>query len=290
MTQTMQQTSNQTDLNAPAGAQLRSLLRSEHPLVLPGVFDAISARLAASAGFPALYMSGFGVGACRAALPDDGLLTMTETTDQASAIIDATNLPVLADADTGYGHLGSVARAVRRYEQVGVAGIHIEDLAYPKRGAQVVSRAEMVDRVEAALAARRASSFMIVGRTDSLDELGIEDAVDRARLLAQAGADAVFVHSLTQKGQFKRVRDAVDVPLVASVVEGLTEPTSAAEMEELGYEIVLFPISVLRGTIPRTLELYRELALHGALGVKASSLLALDELDALLRKAHNQGG
>lgn len=266
-----------------AGRQLRDLIIGGQTLVLAGVFDALSARLALAAGFRALYMSGAGVSASRAALPDNGLLTMTEMSDEAEAIVSATNLPVLADADTGYGDSGSVRRTVRRYERAGVGGMHIEDLTFPKHGVDVVSRIEMVERVEAALAARTDPSLMIVGRTDSLDTLGLDEAMERARMLESIGVDAVFVHGLSQRNQFDRVRKAISVPLVANLVEDVTEVASAAEVKEAGYEIAIFSISALRAAMKAAMSVYGELVQNGRLSSPSSELLPLNEVDVVLR-------
>jgi 2-methylisocitrate lyase-like PEP mutase family enzyme len=267
-----------------AGGRLRELARTEAPLVLPGVYDALSARLATAAGFRALYMSGYAVSASRAALPDDGLLTMSEMIEQAAAIVAASSLPVLADADAGYGDLASVARTVRRYEQVGVAGVHVEDVVQPKRGARVVSRRDMLRRIDAALSARADPAFVVVGRTDSYDTLGLDEAIVRARLLARAGVDVVFVHSLTRRSDFLRLREAVDAPLLMNVIDGITDVTSAEGARELGYALVIFSISALRLRIRSELGLYQTLAGSGQVGRLVSSLGSLDESERLLRR------
>jgi 2-methylisocitrate lyase-like PEP mutase family enzyme len=271
--------------NRPPGERLRSLLGVGSPLLLPGVFDALSARLAAAAGFEALYMSGFGVSASRSALPDAGLLTMTEMVDEATAIVDATSVPLPADADTGYGGLASVARTVRRFEQAGVAAIHLEDTLWPREGGQVLSREGMVERVEAALAARLNASFLIVGRTDAYDTLGLDEAISRALLLEAAGVDAVFVHSLTRKIEFARLRDVTELPLLANVVEGLTEIDELSAFAELGYELVIFSITALRRAVRATLGLYRELAEFGHVHDQHDDLASVEETLSLLEAA-----
>jgi 2-methylisocitrate lyase-like PEP mutase family enzyme len=265
------------------GDRFRALLGRGRPLVLPGVFDALSARLAFASGFEALYMSGFGVSASRAALPDTGMLTMSEMVDEATAIVDATGLPLLADADTGYGHAASVARTIRRYEQAGVAGVHIEDTLWPREERRVVSRPELIERAEAALGARRHASFLIVGRTDAYDTLGLDEAIDRVRLLESIGVDAIFVHSLTQRDEFSQLRAATALPLVANVVDGLTEVDEISEFAELGYELVIFSISALRSVVRTTLGVYRELADAGHLPGQRGHLASLEETLSLLQ-------
>jgi 2-methylisocitrate lyase-like PEP mutase family enzyme len=265
-----------------AGARFRELLAEHSPLVLPGVFDALSARTAAASGFEAVYMSGFGTSASRMALPDNGLLTMSEMVDQAASIVEATALPVLADADAGYGGPASMERTVRRYEQAGVAAIHLEDTVSPKRGLYVVSRTEMVERIEASLGARTDPSFFVVGRTDAYDTLGFDEAIERARLLASAGVDAVFVHSLTQYSEFDRLRKAVDVPLLMNIVEGVTQPESSEEAARLGYELVVFSISCLRRVVSVEIETYSRLREEGRLTSLRETFAPLDEVAALL--------
>lgn len=267
---------------AAPGERLRALLRSGRPTVLPGVFDALSARLASEAGHDALYMSGFAVSASRAALPDTGLLTMTEMVNQATSIVAATGLPILADGDTGYGNAESVARTIRSYEQAGTAGVHIEDMLWPRQATTVISRADMVARIEAAQRARRDESFLIVGRTDAYDTLGIDEALQRVKLLDDVGVDAISVHSLTRREQFLRLRDATELPLVANIVEGLTELESASEFADIGYDIVLFSITALRCVIQETLALYQELARFGSLRTNEHRLTSLNETMSLL--------
>lgn len=195
-------------------------------------------------------------------------------------------MPLLADADTGYGGLASVARTIRRFEQAGVAGIHVEDTLWPREGRQVLSREGMVERVEAALAARRNASFLIVGRTDAYDTLGFNEAISGARLLEAAGVDAVFVHSLTRTTEFARLRDMTELPLLANVVEGLTEVDELSAFAELGYELVIFSITALRRAMLATLGLYRELAEFGHVRGRHDDLASLEETLPLLEAAH----
>jgi 2-methylisocitrate lyase-like PEP mutase family enzyme len=269
----------------PAGARLRELVHTTAPLVLPGVYDALSARLATRAGFQALYMSGFAVSASRAALPDDGLLTMSEMTDQAAAIASATPLPVLADADAGYGSLASAARAIQRYEQAGVAGVHLEDVVQPKQGTRIVSKREMLRRIDTAMEARADPSFVVVGRTDAYDTLGLDEAIVRARLLARAGVDAVFVHSLTGRSEFLRLREAVDCLLLMNIVEGVTEVASVEDARELGYGLVIFPISAIRLRMRSEFEMYGALARAGGIGRRVSRLASLEEAAGFFGKS-----
>jgi 2,3-dimethylmalate lyase len=258
-------------------------------LVIPGAYDALSARLAATAGFRSVYMSGFGVSASRAALPDGGLLTMSEMVDQATAIVEATSVPVLADADTGYGSPASVARTIRRYEQAGVAGVHLEDSLWPRETQRVASRETMIARIEAAVGARRDNSFLIVGRTDAYDTLGLDEAIGRVRLLEGLGVDAIFVHSLTTRDEFLRVRDATSIPLVANVVDGLTEVVDKAEFAELGYDAIIYSISALRAAMRAVLNVYRELAATGYLHRQRECLLSIEETVSLLGVTASNG-
>lgn len=265
-----------------AGSRFRALLEQRRPLLIPGVYDALSARLAVAAGFRSVYMSGFGVSASRAAFPDAGLLTMSEMVDEATSIVEATDVPVLADADTGYGNVANVARTIRRYEQAGVAGVHLEDSLWPRNGQRVASRGTMIARIEAAVGARRDDSFVIVGRTDAYDTLGFAEAIKRVRLLERLGVDAIFVHSLKTRDEFARLREATATPLVANVVDGLTEVSGAAEFAELGYEAIIFSVSALRAAMRAALSVYRELAEAGTLHRQHEMLLSVDETVSLV--------
>ena len=242
-------------LSRPAAARprLRELLARPEPLVAPGAYDALSARLVEQAGFDVVYMTGFGTTASLAGRPDVGLLTGTEMVDNARRIAAAVDVPVIADADTGYGNAINVVRTVQAYEQAGVAGIHIEDQVMPKKcghmsGKAVIPADEMVGKIRAAVAARRDSDFLLIARTDAAAVEGLSAAIDRARAYADAGADVLFVEAPTSEDDIARVADELRgvAPLVFNWAEGgRTPPIPLARIAELGFALVLFPIGTL---------------------------------------------
>jgi carboxyvinyl-carboxyphosphonate phosphorylmutase len=233
-------------------ARLRELLAGDGPIVAPGAYDALSARLIEAAGFPAVYMTGFGVTGSLLGRPDVGLTTMTEMVQAAARIRAAVDIPVIADADTGYGNALNVIRTVREYEAAGVAGIHLEDQVAPKRcghldGKQVVPAEAMVDRVRAAVAARRDPDFLLIARTDARAVEGLDAAIDRARRYRDAGADMLFVEALRDDAEIERVATTfAGTPLLFNWAEGgRTPPTSHERLRELGFQLVICPISAL---------------------------------------------
>jgi carboxyvinyl-carboxyphosphonate phosphorylmutase len=237
----------------PGGpARLRALLDSGQTIVAPGAFSPLAARLVEEAGFPAAYMTGFGTSAAMIGRPDVGLLTMTEMADNARRIADCVDIPVIADADTGYGNPLNVIRTVGYFEAAGVAGIHIEDQVAPKKcghmeGKHVIGAEEMVAKIRAAVEARAQPEFLIIARTDARAVEGLERALDRARMYLAAGADALFIEAVVSEEEAREaVRAFPGVPLLFNWAEGgKTPPLSLARLTELGYRIVIFPISTL---------------------------------------------
>jgi 2,3-dimethylmalate lyase len=235
----------------------RNLLSQGGLLVLPGVYNALLARVMEELGFPCLYMSGFSVATSMLGRPDLGLLSLTEMVQQAKNIAGAIDVPLLADADTGYGGIFSVRRTVEEYEAAGLAGLHIEDqdLMVKRCGwlddIQLVATDVMLRRLKAALKARRSEDFFIIARTDARRQLGFNAALERAKIYANEGADAVFVEYLTDLDEIRRVVDAVEIPVVVVVIDG-DEMLTAKALESAGVRIALFPISVLNATIAVT--------------------------------------
>jgi 2,3-dimethylmalate lyase len=232
--------------------RLRELLALPQPLLAPGVYDALGARLVEEAGFEAVYMTGFGTAASKLGRPDVGLLTMSEMVDNARAIARACQLPVIADADTGYGNAINVVRTIQEFEQAGVAAIHIEDQVLPKRcghleGKQLVPLDEMLSKVRAAVAARSAPELVLIARTDAAAVEGIGSAIDRARRYRDAGADVLFVEAAVSEADIERVAsELAGIPLLFNWAEGgKTPPISYGRLRELGFAIVIFPISTL---------------------------------------------
>ncbi|HEX2848989.1 MAG TPA: isocitrate lyase/PEP mutase family protein [Acidimicrobiales bacterium] len=236
--------------------RLRDLLSDRTPVLAPGVYDALGARLVEEAGFDAVYMTGFGTAAGLLGRPDVGLLTMTEMVDNAHRIARATSLPLIADADTGYGNAINVVRTVQEYEQAGVAALHLEDQVMPKRcghmeGKQVVPADEMVTKVRAAVAARSSDDLVIIARTDAGAVEGFDAAIERARRYRDAGADVLFVEAATTEAEVERIATELDdVPLLFNWAEGgKTPPLPLDRIRELGFAIVIFPVGLLLATV-----------------------------------------
>jgi 2-methylisocitrate lyase-like PEP mutase family enzyme len=221
-------------------------------VLAPGCYDALGARLIEEAGFPALYMTGFGSAASHLGRPDIGLMALPEMVDNARRIASAVDIPLIADADTGYGNSINVIRTVREYEAAGVSAIHLEDQVMPKKcghmeGKHVVPAAEMAAKVGAAVAARRSPEFLIIARTDARAVEGLDSALERARLYRDAGADALFVEAPQSEAEIEAVARAFpDVPLLFNYAEGgKTPPVTHAFLRELGFKIVIFPLTIL---------------------------------------------
>ena len=265
-------------------ARLRSLLAAPGPVIAPGAYDALSARLIEHAGFDLVYMTGFGSTASLLGRPDVGLLSATEMIDNAGRIASAVELPVLADADTGYGNAINVLRTVTAYEQAGVAGLHLEDQVSPKRcghlsGKAVIDVEEMVGKIEAAVAARRDPDLLLIARTDAAAVEGLDAALERARRYVAAGADALFVEAPTSEADIARVAGELRglAPLVFNWAEGgRTPPLPLARIAELGFALVIFPIGTL---LAATAGIQALLATLRADGTPAAALPGLPTFD-----------
>ena len=248
-------------------SRLRALVRAEPILVAPGVVDGIGARLVAAAGFEAVYMTGAGTTASRLGMPDVGLLTMTEMADNAARIADASGLPLVADADTGYGGPVNVARTVRAYERAGVAGLHIEDQSWPKRcghlaGKTVIPAAEMQAKIRAACDARTDPDLQIIARCDAIAVEGYGAALERVEAYQEAGADILFVEAMTGMDQLAEVPRRFRAPCLFNMASsGKTPELSTRQMQELGFAIVIYPgvtVSAAILAMRRVLDRLRE--------------------------------
>ncbi|OGQ79024.1 MAG: hypothetical protein A3F90_07180 [Deltaproteobacteria bacterium RIFCSPLOWO2_12_FULL_60_19] len=235
--------------------RMKELLARNRLLLAPGAFDGLSARLVEEAGFDALYLSG-GAVARSFGVPDIGLLTMSEVIERARQVVSAVKIPVIADADTGYGNALNLVRAVREFERAGVAAIHIEDQVTPKRcghleGKEVISLAEMEQKLAAALEARSDPDFAIIGRTDSRAIHGLIDAIERAKAFARLGADAVFIEAPESEAELEAIARSIrNVPLMVNMFKGGKTPLlPAARLEAMGYRIAIFPSDTQRAAI-----------------------------------------
>jgi 2-methylisocitrate lyase-like PEP mutase family enzyme len=236
----------------PARQRLKELLNKRELIIAPGVFDGISAQLTKRTGHVAAYMTGAGVAASGFGLPDIGLVTATEMAGRVAMIADVLgDVPLIADADTGYGAPMNVVRTVRSYDAAGVAAIQLEDQVFPKRcghlpDKQVVDAAVFEQTLAAALDARSDENLLIVARTDARAPLGLDEAIERANRYAQAGADVIFVEAPQDIGEIERIAGEVDAPLLINLVQGgLTPLQSAAQLQELGYAIAIHPSNLL---------------------------------------------
>jgi 2,3-dimethylmalate lyase len=234
------------------GTSLRAMFEAGETVLAPGCYDPLGARLVEEAGFPAAYMTGFGSAAAHLGRPDVGLMSLPEMVDNARRIASAVDIPVIADADTGYGNSINVIRTVREYEAAGVAAIHIEDQVMPKKcghmeGKQVVPAREMAAKVSAAVAARRSPEFLIIARTDARAVEGLEGGLTRARMYVDAGADALFVEAPQTEAEIETVaRSFPSVPLLFNYAEGgKTPPLPYERLRELGFSLVIFPLTLL---------------------------------------------
>ncbi len=248
-------------------AQLRALLAKEEPVVSIGVYDCFSAKISEHAGFPVLSISGNALTASLLGLPDLGLITMTEVVNQARNIANSVEVPVLADADTGYGNVLNAMRAVREFEAAGIAGLSLEDQVFPKRSSTIgkpgiISIPEMVTKLKAACDARRSSDFVIIGRTDSRSVEGIDGAIERAIRYCEAGVDMVFVNSLESPEEMRKVTKAVPKPVKINVVEGHPPSKfSSTELFEFGFRLVGYAGILQRSAgkaMLKCLEIFRQ--------------------------------
>lgn len=251
-------------------AKLRQKLKEPGIVKVPGIYDAFTAKIAVAAGFDVVYMTGSGSSTGLLGKPDVGLLTMIEMTNNAARIVDAVNIPVIADADTGYGNAINLIRTIHEYERAGVAAVHIEDQAIPKKcghmeGKRLVSVEEMVGKIRAATEARRDPDFIIIARTDARSVLGFDETVHRARRYVEAGADMIFGEALQSREELAEFAKAVDAPLFTDSTEwGKTPLLTASELEELGYKIVIFSTAALRVVHKAVADLMKELWRKGS--------------------------
>ncbi len=255
----------------PTRLSLREQLEDKDKIiVLPGVFDALSARIAEQVGFDAMFQTGYGSSAALLGMPDFGFLNAGETVDNARRIIRAVNIPVLVDADTGYGNPLNVWRLVRDLESLGAAGIFLEDQIWPKRcghmiGKDVIPKDEYLPKLKAAVEARKSKDFIIVARTDARAPLGLDAAIERGQAYKKAGADVIFVEAPTSIEELKKVAEEIDSPLVANMIEeGVTPTLPAQELLKIGYRIAVFPLSALYSATYAMKEVLTELKKTGA--------------------------
>ncbi len=256
-------------MTASAGNRFRDALSEEQPLQLAGTVNAFCALLAERAGFRAIYLSGAGVANAAFGLPDLAMTSLPEICEEVRRITAVTSLPLIVDADTGFGPALMISRTIRELERGGAAGCHIEDQAGAKRcghrpGKQLVEPAEMADRVKAAVDARHDAQFMVIARTDAHGVEGLDAAIDRARRYVDAGADAVFAEALTTLDEYRAFCSALDVPVLANLTEfGLTPLFTVDELRSAGVAIALYPLTAFRAMSRAAEQVYTRLRAEG---------------------------
>lgn len=268
--------------------RLRDLLERKDILIAPGAYDALTAKLIQKAGFDAVYMTGAGIAYSSLGKPDVGLLTLNEMVERAARLADAVEVPVIADADTGYGNAINVTRTVREFEQVGVAAIQLEDQAFPKRcghlrGKELISPEEMVGKLRAAAWARTDPDLVLIARTDARAVLGLEEAIRRAKAYAEAGADVLFVEAPETVEEMQMVTTSLDRPCLANMVEGGRTPLcSAEELQRFGFKLVIFPGMVARFIAKQVADFLHGVHREGTSRPFLNRMLSFDEINALV--------
>ena len=268
--------------------RLRDLLKEPGLVRAPGAFDAWSARLVEKAGFPVAYMTGYGASASVLGRPDIGLMTMSETVAQARNMAAAVDIPIIGDGDTGYGGILNVIRTVQEFETAGVAGLQLEDQVFPKRcghmeGKQLIPKDEMTAKIKAAADARRSEAFVIVARTDARAVTGLQDAIARARAYADAGADVMFVEAPQTVEEMLEIAGAINLPLIANMVEkGKTPFLTADELEKIGYKMAIYPVSTLYAATKAMMGLLRRLKEDGTTANCLDDMVGFEEFNELI--------
>ena len=258
------------------------------PLVFPGVYDAITARIAQKVGFEAMFQTGYGTSAALLGMPDYGFIGPAETTENARRICKSVSVPVIVDADTGYGNPLSVWKLVNELESLGAAGMFLEDQKWPKRcghmsGKEVVPKEEYAEKLRAALDARKSKDFIIVARTDARATEGIDGAIKRGLLYKEIGADAVFVEAPKSVEEMRKIGKSIKAPLVANMIEGGATPVlSSKELHKMGFNLILYPLSVLYANTYATLQILKELRKSGTTLKLKKSLVNFDQFNDIV--------
>ena len=268
--------------------KLSSMIKSKKPLVIPGVYDAIGAKIAENVGFDAMFQTGYGTSATLFGMPDYGFIGATETVDNARRISNAISIPLIVDSDTGYGNALSVWKLVKELEATGAAGIFLEDQKWPKRcghmqGKDVISQEEYTEKLGAAIDARENKDFIIVARTDSRATEGLDKAIERGLENKKTGADAVFIEAPKSLDEMKRIGKEIKAPLVANMIEGGATPINSAEtLSKIGFNIILYPLSVLFANTFATMNILKELKNTGTTSKYKQKVVNFDQFNNLV--------
>ncbi len=271
-----------------ARKKLRQLLSDKKILVAPGAHDALTAKIIEYTGFEAVYMTGYGQSASHLGQPDVGLMTMSEMLSRVSNISSAVDIPVICDGDTGFGNVVNVIRTVKEYERAGAAAIQLEDQVAPKKcghmtGRQIVPAEEMVAKIKAAVDARVDNDFVIIARTDARTTHGIEEAIERGKAYEKAGADVLFIESPETVEEMQTVAKSFNVPVLANMVEGGRTPLLPNDqLEEIGYDIVIYPTASTYITAASVLNLMRELKEKGTSKHLIENMISFEDFNSLI--------
>jgi methylisocitrate lyase len=268
---------------------LRKLLfDNSKPLVVPGVYDAIGAKIAQKVGFEAMFQTGYGTSATLLGLPDYGFIGATETTENARRICRAVSVPVIVDADTGYGNPLSVWKIVTELEAVGAAGIFLEDQKWPKRcghmsGKEVIPKEEYSQKLQAALDARKSKDFIIVARTDARAPEGLDAAIERGLQYKKIGADAIFIEAPKSIEEMKKIGRSIKAPLVANMIEGGATPlVSSQVLHKMGFKLILYPLSVLFANAFASMKILHELRKSGTTARLKKNVVNFDQFNEIV--------
>jgi len=270
------------------GNLIREALKRQGQLIMPGVYDALSAKIAARAGFEVVFITGYSLSATLLAEPDFGLLTQSEVVAAAQRICSVIDVPVIVDADTGYGNAINVIRTVHDLIRAGAAGMFLEDQVWPKRcghmkGKQVIPLDEQLKKLNAAVEAKGASDFFIVARTDARQALGVDEAIKRGRAFKAAGADAVFIEAPESKEEMREIARQVPGPLVANMLErGVTPLMGPEELKSLGFDLVVWPLAPLYSVAKSLTDVYTTLRRDGSTVAILDRLMAFDDFNEIV--------
>ena len=268
---------------------IRKLLSDKSkPLVIPGVYDAIGAKIVEKVGFEAMFQTGYGTSATLLGMPDYGFIGSTETVDNARRICHAVSVPVIVDADTGYGNALTVDKLVRELETAGASGIFLEDQKWPKRcghmkGKEVIPKDEYAEKLQAALDARSDKDFIIVARTDARATEGLDKAIERGLFYKKIGADAIFIEAPKTIQEMQKIGNSINAPLVANMIEGGATPIiSKSKLHSMGFKIILYPLSVLFSNTFATFQTLKELKKFGITKKSKKKMVNFDQFNEVV--------
>ena len=268
---------------------IKKLLKNKSkPLVIPGVYDAIGAKIVEKVGFEAMFQTGYGTSATLFGMPDYGFIGSTETVDNARRICRAVSIPVIVDVDTGYGNALSVDKLVRELEVAGASGIFLEDQKWPKRcghmqGKEVIPKDEYAEKLQAAIDARSNKDFIIVARTDARAIEGLDNAIERGLYYKKIGADVIFIEAPKNIQEMSKIGNAIDAPLVANMIEGGVTPiSSVSKLHKMGFKIILYPLSVLFSNTYASLQILQELKRSGSTVKLKKNMVNFDQFNEIV--------